>query len=154
LPSPTSRHDKFPSDGPGFIRGQEHCQIRNLRSVHHTPDSVATWRAGGKVTALYFLRGNTQLGSAGSEQTWGPLSAGRTRVDAVDGNAITPQLHRQSLGKVHQGAVASPTTEVPGIAGIGAADVDDAAPTLRLQIGNHCPGAAQRPHIFHVEVMQ
>src|ERR1700675_4423980 len=75
-------------------------------------------------------------------------------MDAVDRNPVAAQLHRQGLSEVHQGTIAGPATEVPGVAGVGATDVDDAAPPLRLQVGDYSPGAAQCPHILHVEVMQ
>ena len=55
---------------------------------------------------------------------------------------------------MYHGTVARPAAEIAGIAGVGAADVDNAAPTLLFQVGDDGTGTAQRPHILHVEVMQ
>ena len=74
-------------------------------------------------------------------------------MDTVDRYPVAAQLHRQGLGKVHQGAVARSAAKISGVAGVGAADVDDAAPTLLFQVGDDGAGTAQRPHIFDVEVM-
>ena len=75
-------------------------------------------------------------------------------VDTVDRNPVAAQLYRQGLGHVYHGTVARSAAEIAGVTGVGAADVDDAAPTLLFQVGNNGAGAAQRPHILHVEVMQ
>src|SRR5262249_17837096 len=64
-PGPAGRHDQFTADRPGFVRCQEYREVGNLRTVHHTTDSVTAWRIRGKVTLLHFLRGNAQLNGAG-----------------------------------------------------------------------------------------
>ena len=92
--------------------------------------------------------GVAQLGGAGSQQARGAFSASRAGVDAVDRNPVAAQLHRQSLRHMYHGTIARPTAEIAGVAGVGAADVDDAAPTLLFQVGNDGAGAAQRPTYF------
>lgn len=70
------------------------------------------------------------------------------RVYAVDGDSVAAQVVRQGLGHVHQGHVPRSPAEISSGAGIGAADIDNAAPSLLLQKGNGSPGAAQRPTYF------
>src|SRR4029450_8056991 len=48
---------------------------------------------------------------------------------------------------------ASVAAQVPVVARVGAADVDDAPPPLRLHVGDDRAGAAQRAHVLHVEVL-
>src|SRR5262245_13064462 len=99
-PGPASRHDQLAADRPGFVRGQEHCEVRNLGTVHHATDGVAAWGVRGKVTPLRLFWGNAQLSGTGGQQAWGALSASSAGVDAVDRNPIAAQLHRQGLGEV------------------------------------------------------
>src|SRR5262249_24905261 len=141
-PGPAGRHDQLPADRPGFIRCQEHREVGNLRGIHHATDGVAAWGIGGKVTLLCFLWGNAQLSSAGGEQPWGAFGASRAWVDTVDGNPVAGQLYRQSLSHMYHGTVTRPAAEIAGVTGVGAADVDDAAPTLLFQVGNNSAGAA------------
>ena len=49
------------------------------------------------------------------------------RMDAIDRRSVTAQLDRQRFGHVHQAGVARAAAEIAGVAGIAAADVDDAA---------------------------
>ena len=49
--------------------------------------------------------------------------------------------------------IACPAAEIAGVAGVGAADVDDAAPARRLHERDDRAGTAQRPDILHVEIL-
>jgi hypothetical protein len=54
-------------------------------------------------------------------------------MNTVDGDAKAAQLVGQRFGHMNQGDIAGTTTQVASSAGIAAADIDDAAPTLRFQ---------------------
>jgi hypothetical protein len=80
----------------------------------------------GEVLSLDVLEGDAQLGGPRRQQARGALRTRDARVDAVDGDFVAHHLHGQGLGQVHQRGVARPTAEIPGIAGIGSADVQRA----------------------------
>jgi hypothetical protein len=74
-------------------------------------------------------------------------------MDAVDRDAVAPELHSQCLRHVHHGAVAGAAAEISRIARIGAADVDDATPAPILHEGQDGARAAQRTDVLDVEVL-
>jgi hypothetical protein len=67
---------------------------------------------------------------------------------------MAAQLDGQRLGHVHEGGVARAAAEIAGVAGIGAADVDDAAPAGLFHERNDGAGAAQRADILNVEIFE
>ena len=53
-----------------------------------------------------------------------------------------------------QGDIAGAAAEVAGVAGVAAADVDDAAPTLFFEQGDGGPGAAEGADVLDIEVAE
>src|SRR5262249_59424705 len=72
---------------------------------------------------------------------------------AFAGGLGGPHSHRRFFCHWHHGAVACTAAEVAGIARIGTANVDDAAPALLLHQRQDSPRAPQRTHIFDVEIL-
>src|SRR5207244_8019760 len=131
-PGPTACRDQFAGDRPGLFRGQEDRDERDLRSVHHAADGIASRRVGSEVLPLRIFRGYAELAGAGSEQARRALGAGRTGMDAIDRDPMTAQLDGQRFWHVHQPGIAGAAAEIAGVAGVAAADVDDTAPARRL----------------------
>src|SRR5436190_11893304 len=136
------RHDQLAGDRPGLVRGQERGDVGDLGGVHHAADGVAAGGIGGEVTGLDVRGSHAQLRRAGRHQSWSPLGARDARVNAVDGDSEAAHLDGQGLGEMHEGGVARPPAQVPGVAGVGPADIDDAAPLLLLHEGD---GGARAP---------
>ena len=93
-------------------------------------------------------------GGPGRQHSGGALGAGRAGMNAVDGDAVRPQVDGQGFGHVDHSHIAGAAAEIAGVAGIAAADVDDAPPALFLEQGNGGPGAAQSPHILHIKIAE
>src|SRR5438094_976696 len=151
---PAGRDDELAAHGPRLVRRQEDREISDLRRVHHAADGVAARGIGGEVARLDLVGSDTQLFGAGGQQAWRALGARRPGVDAVDRDPEAAHLHGQGLGEVHQRRVARAAAEIAGIAGVGAADVDDAAPAVLLHVRKDRAGAAQRAHVLDVEVVK
>src|SRR5438094_10524333 len=91
-PGPAACRDELAGDRPGLFRGQEDRDERDLRSVHHAADGIASRRVRSEVLPLRIFRGYAQLGGAGSEQARRALGAGRAGMDAFDRDPMTAQL--------------------------------------------------------------
>src|SRR4051794_1507556 len=74
-------------------------------------------------------------------------------MDAIDRDPMTAQLDGQRFCHVHQAGIAGAAAEIAGVAGVAAADVDDPAPARRLHERDDGAGAAQRPNILDVEIL-
>src|SRR5207237_6709837 len=107
-----------------------------------------------EVAPLDLVGGDAELLRPGGQQAWRPLGARGPGVDAIDGDPEAAQLHGEGLGEVHERGVARAAAEVAGVARVGAADVDDAAPALLLHVRDDGAGTAQRADVLDVEVVQ
>src|SRR5262245_11974902 len=151
--SAAGRDDELARDRPGLVGGQEHRDVRDLRGVDHPADGVAAGRVRGKIALLDLVGGNAELGGPGGHETWRALGPGRAGVNAVHRESEAAQLYRERLREVNERRVARAPAQVAGVAGVGAADVDDAAPSVLFQVRDRGARAAQRAHVLHVEVV-
>ena len=75
-------------------------------------------------------------------------------MDAIHGDAVAAELHRERPRQVNERGVPRPAAQVPGDAGVAAADVDDPPPARRAHVGDRGAGEAERPQVLDVEVME
>src|SRR6516225_9363885 len=94
-----------------------------------------------------------QMALPRGEQARRALGAGRAGMNAIDRDPMTAQLDRQRFCHVHQGGIAGAAAEIAGVAGVAAADVDDAAPTRILHERDDSADTAQRAYILDVEIL-
>ena len=143
-----SRRPPMPCPRPGIPR--------RTRSPRRPPCGEWHCRAASpeRSPAAPLLPAIPPTGWRGGEQARRALGTGRAGMDAVDRDPVTAQLHRQRLGHVHQAGIACAAAEIAGVAGVGTADVDDAAPARRLHERDDSAGTAQRADILHVEIFQ
>src|SRR2546428_2687339 len=153
-PGAARRHDQLTGHRPRLVRREERRDVGDLGGVHHAADGVAARRILGEVAALGFLGRDAQLLGSRGQQARRALRARRPGVNAVDRDPEAPELDGQRLGHVNDRCIAGATAQVAGVARVGAADVDDAAPLLLLHVRDRGAGAAERPHVLHVEVLE
>src|SRR5262245_48280614 len=135
-PCASGRRNKFTGDRPCLV-GREECRDeRDFRSVHHSTDGIAARRVGSEVLTLGLVWRYAELFGARRNQARRALGPGRAGMDAVDRDPVPTQLHGQRLGHMHHGGVARTAAKIAGVAGVGARDVDDTAPTLLLHEWN------------------
>src|ERR1041385_4512774 len=104
--------------------------------------------------------------SGGNARNAGNLSGGARNAGLVQmTKTLAVQLGRHGItvNCIHPGTTrtertpsllaARATAEIAGVAGVAAADVDDAAPARILHERDDSAGTAQRPDILHVEIL-